>query len=110
VIVRQSNPNTHVYASQYPERAGWTLDTLLLGRAVDTLLWLQWAKTKDGSKNRNRPVSVLPIDRDAKRRTRGQQRPGAAPNPSTLQRIREMLPGNPISGSDRDSKVHKLFG
>ena len=31
---------------------------LLQAMAVDSLRWLQWARTKDGAKNRNRPESV----------------------------------------------------
>ena len=34
-------------------------DTMLLGKITDTLNWLAWIKTKDGSKGRNRPAPVL---------------------------------------------------
>ena len=33
-------------------------DTILLAQILDTVRWLQWTKTKDGQKNRNRPDSV----------------------------------------------------
>lgn len=36
-----------------------TLEQILMARMVDELSWLHWSKTKDGSKNRNRPQSVL---------------------------------------------------
>lgn len=34
-------------------------DTLLLAAAVDNLAFLAWAQTEDGTKNRNRPKSIL---------------------------------------------------
>ena len=36
-----------------------SLDRILLMKAVDDLAFLCWSKTKDASKNRNRPESVL---------------------------------------------------
>lgn len=36
-----------------------TLEQTLLARITDELSFQSWAKTKDGQKNRNRPVSVL---------------------------------------------------
>ncbi len=36
-----------------------TVDTLLLGAAVDALHLLVWAKTKDGQKGRSRPEPVV---------------------------------------------------
>lgn len=36
-----------------------TLEQTLLARMTDELAFQSWAKTKDGQKNRNRPVSVL---------------------------------------------------
>lgn len=36
-----------------------TLEQILMARMVDELSWLHWSKTKDGSKNRNRPESIL---------------------------------------------------
>lgn len=36
------------------------LETLLLASMADRLAWLQWAKTEDGKKNRNRPKPVVP--------------------------------------------------
>lgn len=39
----------------HPDNAGWTRTNLLLAAIVDLLRWLQWSKTKDGRKNRNRP-------------------------------------------------------
>lgn len=36
-----------------------TLEQTLFARIVDELSFQSWAQTKDGQKNRNRPVSVL---------------------------------------------------
>lgn len=36
-----------------------SVNTLMLGHAVDCLAWLCWAKTKDGAKGRNRPKSIV---------------------------------------------------
>ena len=36
------------------------LETLLLAAMADRLAWLQWAKTKDGKKNANRPKAIVP--------------------------------------------------
>lgn len=36
------------------------LETLLLASMADRLAWLQWAKTEDGKKNRNRPKNIVP--------------------------------------------------
>lgn len=34
-------------------------DTFLLGVIADRINWLSWTKTKDGSRGRNRPQSIL---------------------------------------------------
>lgn len=39
----------------------YPLDTMLLARVVDALDLLVWFQTEDGSKNRNRPQSVLEL-------------------------------------------------
>lgn len=36
-----------------------TLEQMLYARMVDELSYIYWSKTKDGQKNRNRPISVL---------------------------------------------------
>lgn len=35
------------------------IDTLLNAMAVDALNWLVWSRTVDGSKNRNKPESMV---------------------------------------------------
>lgn len=41
-----------------PESSAWGLNEQLLALVADYLAWLQWAKTEDGSKNRNRPRPI----------------------------------------------------
>lgn len=57
-------PSESAVALAQDEDNGWTLKDLLLAESVDTLRLLLWAKTKDGSKNRNRPK---PITRPGRR-------------------------------------------
>lgn len=84
----------------YPERAGWDTQAVLLGQTVDALHWLQWAKTKDGQKGRNRPSSVLPFRKPARR-------PGSHPKPQPVSKLREKIP--PREDKDRAAKLSKLF-
>jgi hypothetical protein len=44
-----------------------TLEQILTARMVDELAWLHWSKTKDGSKNRNQPPSILKALTEEKR-------------------------------------------
>ncbi|MFM1542056.1 MULTISPECIES: DUF5361 domain-containing protein [Helcococcus] len=39
----------------------YNFNTLLLAKATDLLSLLWWAKTKDGSKNRNRPTMITEL-------------------------------------------------
>lgn len=36
----------------------YSLETILMAKAVDNLSMLVWSKTKDAQKNRNRPISI----------------------------------------------------
>lgn len=59
VIVRHA-PRDSVLAHQIaPDQTRWGDTEYLLAEAVDRLSLLWWAKTKDGSKGRNRPDMVL---------------------------------------------------
>jgi len=91
--------------SMYPDKAGYDRQAVLTGNAVDALNWLVWAKTKDGSKNRNRPKSVLP-GKDTTRRT------GTAPKPTRLSRLKELFKDRVTARDDqsRDAVINKLFG
>ncbi|OYN80419.1 DUF5361 domain-containing protein [Mycolicibacterium sphagni] len=87
----------------YPDKAGWTLTNHLLATIADVLRWLQWAKTKDGRRNRNMPD---PIERPGvERRKRVQPKVKAAPR----SKIRALLGLKPRDSSNRAQKLHDLF-
>ena len=54
VIIRQSPADSAVVRAMDPD-SHWGLSEHLLAQVVDNTSWLVWAKTEDGSKNRNRP-------------------------------------------------------
>ena len=41
-----------------PELSEWGVTEHLLAGVLDVLRWLQWAKTEDGEKGRNRPEPI----------------------------------------------------
>ncbi|WP_225985530.1 DUF5361 domain-containing protein [Janibacter melonis] len=50
-----------VWAAAFPDdvaEAAWGLSEQLLAAILDVVNWLQWSKTEDGRKNRNRPRLV----------------------------------------------------
>lgn len=57
MIIRQSPADTALGRALYPDQ-GWGLTELLLAGMADTLSWLQWSKTEDGRRNRNRPKRI----------------------------------------------------
>jgi len=63
------------FRAVYPDRGPWGLSEQLLAEAVDTLHWLQWAKTVDGSKNRNhpRPIPRPGVEPEREKKTYGTQ-------------------------------------
>lgn len=67
VYVKHSRVDSELFRVMFPDRHGWDKTEQLLASAVDTLHWLQWAKTKDGQQNRNRPKQI--------------PRPGVGPKP-----------------------------
>jgi hypothetical protein len=65
VIVTRTPPSRSALSfEREPNDAAWDLNAHLLAEVVDSLRLLLWAKTKDGSKNRNRPK---PVDRPGRR-------------------------------------------
>lgn len=52
------NPHSALFAELNPDGAGWGRTEMLLADVADTLHWLQWAKTRDGSKNMNHPKPI----------------------------------------------------
>lgn len=88
----------------HPDEAGWTLTNMLLAAIADALRWLQWAKTPDGKRNRNRPKPI--------------QRPGVEkPNRThpkvkgvPASRMRELLGTDKRdSGESKAARLKKLF-
>lgn len=86
----------------YPEAAGWTLTNQLLALIADVLRWLQWAKTKDGSKGRNQPE---PISRPGVKSLRTPVHPGAKGLPRS--KMRKALGLRPRE--DRTKRLQSLF-
>jgi Family of unknown function (DUF5361) len=85
----------------FPDEAGWTRTDMLLASAVDALHWLQWVKTKDGAKNRNRPK---PIPRPGYIE---KPRKGAKPKPTPLSKIKTLFTQR--NNPDRVDKLNELF-
>ncbi|MCG7610341.1 DUF5361 domain-containing protein [Mycobacterium sp. CnD-18-1] len=84
---------SHLYRAMHPEEAGWTLTNMLLAAIADALRWLQWAKTKDGRKNRNAPD---PIERPGVKKRKKAIHPNAKGAPRS--RIRELLGHQTVTG------------
>lgn len=57
-IIKHLDVHSALYAVIYPDRAGWDRQNMLLANIADSLVWLQWAQTKDGKKGRNRPRPI----------------------------------------------------
>lgn len=58
IFIRHLDVHTSLYGVVYPDNSGWDRQNLLLANISDSLTWLQWAKTKDGRKGRNRPKPI----------------------------------------------------
>ena len=58
VFIRYMPATGNLFGAMFPDRAGWDKPAYLLAEVVDSLHWLQWAKTKDGRDGRNRPKLV----------------------------------------------------
>lgn len=80
----------------HPDKAGWTLTNHLLATIADVLRWLQWAKSKDGRRNRNHPEL---IERPGVERRKRVQ-PKVKPQPRS--KIRALL------GRDTANRAQKL--
>lgn len=78
VIVRQAPPGSAVARAVEPEHSGWGISEHLLALVADYLAWIQWTKTEDGQKNRNRPK---PIERPGVERPTDTRKIGADPVP-----------------------------
>lgn len=67
IVRRMPYADSALAAEMNPADSPWTLAEHLLAELVDVQRLALWAKTKDGSKNRNRPK---PIERPGNRPTR----------------------------------------
>jgi hypothetical protein len=106
VIIKHLSVHSQLYAAVYPDRAGWDIQNYLLADIADGIHWLQWAKTKDGRKGRNRPQpiprpGIVPPPRD-----------GSKPKPSTLSAIKEKFAARyqQASRTPKSQKLNALFG
>jgi len=72
IVTRMPQHKSALAAERHPEDASWALTEHLLAEVADTQRLLLWAKTKDGSKNRNRPK---PIERPGRRPERFGKKP-----------------------------------
>ncbi len=86
VIVRNSDDRSRLWQSQNPKFAGWTLTDRLLAICANALRWLVWSKTKDGSKNRNRPEPIGP-DMGSDKKVR----PGLKVKAAPMSKVRQLL-------------------
>ena len=64
IVTRMPQHKSALAAEQRSDDAPWALNEHLLAEIADTQRLLLWAKTKDGTKNRNRPQ---PIPRPGRR-------------------------------------------
>jgi hypothetical protein len=103
LYVRYCGPDCSLFRSMYPDRAGWGRSNMLLAEMVDSLHWLQWAKTKAGQKGRNRPRLV------PRPGVGTQQRQGAKPKASPLSVIKKRFQRRDDDNS-RGDKIKTLFG
>lgn len=102
VYVKHSGETSALWQARNPKFAGWTLTTRLLAIIANALRWLVWAKTKDGHRNRNRPVPIGPDMGDQ------QSRPGLKVKAAPLSKVKELLG---LSGEERrEKKLRNLFG
>ncbi|OBF29834.1 hypothetical protein A5720_11955 [Mycolicibacterium conceptionense] len=102
MIVEHSSVESHLYRALHPDHAGWTRTNMLLAAIADALAWLQWAKTKDGRKNRNRPD---PIERPGVEPKRKAVHPGA--KGVVRSKIRQIL--GHTSAADKAKRLADLF-
>lgn len=103
IVAKHLPITSNFQAAMYPESAGWTKTNMLLAEMVDTLHWLQWAKTKAGSKGRNRPK---PWPRPGVTQP---SREGSKPKAAPISVIKERFANRHRRVSDRASKIASLF-
>ena len=82
---------------------GWDRNNMLLADMVDGIHWLQWAQTKDGRKNRNRPEKI------PRPGVTEPPRDGAKPKAAPLSAIKRKFADRHRRVSDRATKITDVF-
>jgi len=107
VFIRYLDRHSALYAAMHPEHAGWDTTNMLLADVVDSVHWLQWAKTEDGVKGRNKPKKV------PRPGVVQPQREGAKPRPiqrSLLKQRYEALRGSVRETvMDKAERIKQIF-
>ncbi|MDF1902755.1 DUF5361 domain-containing protein [Mycolicibacterium smegmatis] len=103
VIIRYLPVTSNLYSEMFPDRAGWTKEAMLTASVADSLHWLQWAKTKDGAKGRNRPK---PIPRPGVTPPR---REGSNPKAVPLSVIKKTFADRSKRNKDRGKALQSIF-
>ncbi|QCW22020.1 tail assembly chaperone [Gordonia phage Yakult] len=74
-FIQGMTPDDTYFRARYPDWE-WDRTNMLLADMADSLHWLVWAKTKDGSKNRNPPKPIpRPGVEDPVKRVKGEAIP-----------------------------------
>ena len=60
VVIKTSGVHSHLFAECHPEQAGWDLLAQLTAEGVDTLRWIQWAKTQAAQDDPENPPDPIP--------------------------------------------------
>lgn len=102
MYVRHLSLDSSLVRAMHPDRAGWSRTNMLLAEMVDSLHWLQWAKTKAGQKGRDRPALV------PRPGVGPQRRAGSHPKPSPLSTIRERFAARRQARADRRERAAAL--
>lgn len=102
VFVKYMPATANLFGAMFPDRAGWDKPAFLLAEVVDSLHWLQWAKTKDGKDGRNRPKLVPRPGVTQPRRE------GSNPAPMPLSEIKKRF-AERQQGVDGPKNLNDLF-
>lgn len=102
VFVRHSDDRSALWQAQHPKFKGWPIEARLLAIIANALRWLVWAKTRDGAKNRNKPVPIGPDMNDKV------SRPGLKVKPAPLSRVKQLLGLG--EGGSQSRRLGRVFG
>lgn len=101
MLAVNAQPGSALARAIDPDTGAWTKLDYWLSSIEYTLRWLQWAKTKDGAHNRNKPKPIRP---------EGEKKKGKAPGGPRMSKaaIKEYLarPRIPLAG--QKPVIHSL--